>query len=102
MADLRFEDKNNQKKTLSVFASGVVTAANIGDTLFTLPAGSYVVSIDAVEADGSGVGAGGVTGIAAAGYYPTGADVVCADVASDEKIIVTYIETDLTNGQYTD
>lgn len=102
MADLRFEDKNNQKKTSSVFASGELVAANNGDTLFTLPAGSLVTSITAVESDGSGAGEGTVTGIAVGGYYPTGATVIAATVTETEKIIVEYIETELTCGTYTD
>jgi hypothetical protein len=104
MADLRFEDKNNQKKSISVFASGEVTSANDGDTLFTLPAGSFVVSIDATQVDGGGAGNGDVTGIAADTYYATGATVVLdgATIAEAEKIIVVYVETELTNGQYTD
>lgn len=104
MADLRFEDKNNQKKTYSVFASDELTAANHGDTLFTLPAGSYVKAITAVAVDNT-ASEGAVTGIAAGNYYPTGA-TVAADVdlvlGAAEKIIVEYIETELTNGQYTD
>ena len=101
MADIRYEDKNNQKKTLSVFASGVVTSANIGDTLFVLPKASYVVSVVSVESDGSGAGESTVTGITAGGYYPTGATVVLAGTTGSEKVIVTYVETELTNGQYT-
>lgn len=102
MADIRFDNKNNQKKTSSVFASGVVTAANNGDTLFTLPEGSLVTAITAVESDGSGAGEGTVTGIAVGGYYPTGATVVLATVTGSEKVIVEYIETELTCGTYTD
>lgn len=102
MADIRFNNKNNQKKTLSVFASGELTADNIGDTLFTLPEGAYVTSIASVEADGSGVGEGGVTGIIVGGYYPTGATVIASGITETEKIIVQYIETELANGQYTD
>lgn len=102
MADLRYKDKNNQKKVICAFASGALVAANNGDTLFTLPVGSLVTDITSVEADGSGAGEGTVTGIAVGGYYPTGATVIAATIDGIEKIIVTYIETELATGTYTD
>ena len=100
MADLRFNNKNNQKKTASVFASGPLTSADSG-TLFTLPEASYVTAITVIDVAG-GVGEGTVAGIAAATYYPTGAAVTISGVTETEKVIVEYIETELTNGQYTD
>ena len=103
MADLRFKDKNNQKKNLGVFASGVLGVSNIGDTLFTLPSASLVTGIYAVEADGTGVGESVLGGITEGTYYPTGATVTLASGITDsEKVIVTYVETELTTGEYTD
>ena len=94
MADLTFNDKNNQKKTRSAFASGVITtAAAMSDTLFTLPANSLVTEVYAIVETGSGtatdtvdvkvgstvvanevvVGVVGVaTGTVAKAFFPTG------------------------------
>lgn len=102
MADIRFEDKNNQKKTSSVFGSGVLTSANNGDTLFTLPEGSLVTAITVVESDGSGVGEGVVAGVAAGTYYPTGATVTISGITGSEIAVVEYVEVNLANGTYTD
>ncbi len=44
--DLRFEDKNNQKKTISVFTSGVIATATALDVLvFTLPENALVTNV---------------------------------------------------------
>jgi hypothetical protein len=130
MADLRFENKNNQKKTRSVFASGVIgTSATMAETLFTLPAASIVTAVYAVVLTASGtstdtvdvkvgstvvaneivVGTTGTkTGSVTAAYFETGGVVTVvagADAPDDVgeiKIVVEYIETELTNGQYTD
>lgn len=99
MADLRFKDKNNQKKEISVFASGVLDGEN--GTLFTLPSASYVTSITVIATDG-GTADGTVGGISDSTYYPTGATVTVSGVAGKEKVIVEYIETELTEGTYTD
>jgi hypothetical protein len=130
MADLRFEDKNNQKKTLSVFASGIIaTSATMDETLFTLPEASLVLSAKAIVITPSGavtntvdilvgstvignevvVGVAGLQeGTPAPAYFATGGSVTVvagADAPSDIgriKIVVEYIETELTSGTYTD
>jgi len=99
MADLRFKDKNNQKKEYSVFASGVLDSEN--GTLFTLPEASYVTDIVVIALDG-GIADGIVAGIATATYYPTGATVSVSGIVGKEKVIVTYVETELAEGTYTD
>ena len=99
MAITKFDNKNNQKKTASVFAA--ITSEASGE-LFTLPVGSYVTSITAVETADSTDGEAVVAGIEAGTYYPTGADVTVSGITSEELIVVEYIEIDLTNGQYTD
>jgi len=130
MADLRFNDKNNQKKEISVFASGIVaTSDTMDDILFTLPEASLVTSAyvvvltasgvltsaldikvgativaDEVAVDATGVQAG-TQGMA---YFPTGgivtvtAGAVAPDTAGSIKVIVEYIETKLSEGTYTD
>jgi hypothetical protein len=53
--DLTFNNKNNQKKEISVFASGVIsTSATMNDTLFTLPAASLVTAVYAIVTTASG------------------------------------------------
>lgn len=130
MADLRFEDKNNQKKTYSVFASGTIsTTATMSETLFTLPEASLVTNVYAIVTTASGtvtdtvdvkvgttvvanevvVGATGVaSGTVAKTYFPTGGTVTVVagadapDTAGRLKVVVEYIETELTSGEYTD
>jgi len=130
MADLRFEDKNNQKKSSCVFASGILsTAVAMDDTLFTLPEASmvtnviaYVETVSGTATDSVDVKVGstvvgnemivGVAGIGAGTvvptYFPTGGSVTVvsgADAPDTDgriKIIVEYIETELTSGTYTD
>lgn len=130
MADLRFNNKNNQKKTVSVFASGTIsTTATMDETLFTLPDASLVTAVYAIVTTGSGTSTDtvdvkvgstvianevvvGIVGIAsgtvAKTYFPTGGTVTVvagADApgtAGRFKLVVEYIETALTNGQYTD
>lgn len=130
MADLRFVDKNNQKKVDSVFASGVIaTSATMNDTLFTLPAASLVTNVYAIVTTASGtatdtvdvkvgstvvanevvVGALGVaSGTVTKTYFPTGGVVTVVagadapDTAGRIKIVVEYIETELADGTYTD
>lgn len=129
MADLRFKDKNNQKKVDSVFASGVIkTSATMNDTLFTLPPASLVTDAYAIVLTASGtatdtvdikvgstvvanevvVGALGVaSGTVAKTYFPTGGVVTVVagadapNAAGRIKIVVKYIETELSNGTYT-
>lgn len=130
MADLTFNDKNNQKKTRSAFASGVITtAADMSETLFTLPANSLVTEVYAIVETGSGtatdtvdvkvgstvvanevvVGVVGVaTGTVAKTFFPTGGIVTVvagADAPGTTgkiRVVVEYVEVELTNGQYTD
>ena len=99
MAITKFDNKNNQKKTVSTFAA--ITSEASGE-LFTLPEGSYVTSIIAIETADSTVGEAVVAGIAAGTYYPTGANVTVSGITEEELIVVEYIEVNLTNGQYTD
>ena len=130
MADLTFNNKNNQKKTRSAFASGVITtAAAMSETLFTLPVNSLVTEVYAIVETGSGtatdtvdvkvgstvvanevvVGVVGVaTGTVAKTFFPTGG-VVTVVAGADApgttgkiRIVVEYVEVELTNGQYTD
>lgn len=130
MADLRFVDKNNQKKEISVFASGIIaTSATMDEILFTLPVASLVTRAYAVVLTPSGtetdtidikvgatvvgdeivVGVAGVQeGTQTMTYFPTGGvvTVVAGDDAPDDagriKIVVEYIETELTSGMFTD
>ena len=130
MADLRFEGKNNQKKGVSIFSSDVITtSATMSDTLFTLPANSLVTAVYAVVITGSGtatdtvdvkvgttvvanevvVGVVGVaSGTVAKTFFPTGGSVTVVAGADAPgatgkvKIVVEYIETELTTGTYTD
>lgn len=130
MADLTFNDKNNQKKTRSAFASGVITTtATMSETLFTLPVNSLVTEVYAIVETGSGtatdtvdvkvgstvvanevvVGVVGVaTGTVAKTFFPTGGIVTVvagADAPGTTgkiRIVVEYVEVELTNGQYTD
>ena len=129
MADLRFEGKNNQKKTSSVFASTVIaTSATMDDTLFTLPEGALVTDAYAYVETASGtatdtvdikvgatvianevvVGSTGTKETAVNTYFPTGGSVTVVagadapDTAGRFKVIVEYIETELASGEYTD
>ena len=130
MADLTFNDKNNQKKTRSAFASGVITTtATMSETLFTLPVNSLVTEVYAIVETGSGtstdtvdvkvgstvvanevvVGVVGVaTGTVAKTFFPAGGIVTVvagADAPGTTgkiRIVVEYVEVELTNGQYTD
>lgn len=130
MADLRFEDKNNQKKSSCVFASGeVATAADMDDVLFTLPEASLVTAVYAVVTTVSGtatdtvdvkvgstvvanevvVGVAGIdSGTVTQTYFPTGGTVTVVaggdapDTAGRIKIVIEYIETELSAGMYTD
>jgi hypothetical protein len=129
MADVTFDDKNNQKKTLSILATGAIsTGAN---TIGTLPEASLVTNVYAIvttaDTDTNGsctvdvkvgstvvanevaVDATGIaSGTVAQTYFPTGGaiTVVAGAVAPDGdgvmKLVIEYIETELTNGQYTD
>jgi hypothetical protein len=128
--DARFDYKNNQKKTLSVFASGYIsTAADMDVTLFTLPVNSLVkgVYVHVYTASGTAtdtvdvkvgstvvanevvVGTTGTkTGAVTAALFTTGGTVSVvagADAPGTVGVIcvvVEYIEIDLANGTYTD
>ena len=126
--DRRFDYKNNQKKTLSAYASGVISAAAgaLSDTLFTLPVGSLVqevkvivikksatpadavkVLVGAVELTptASVVGVDGVVNTAVNKYFATGGKVSLTGTlvgTAEFKVVVTYLETELTTGTYTD
>lgn len=130
MADLRFEDKNNQKKEISVFASGVLsTSATMNDTLFTLPRASIVKAVYVQVNTASGAAtdtvdikvgstvvanevvvgtAGTKTGSVTATYFATGGSVTVVagtdvpDAAGRFKVVIEYIETELCEGSYTD
>ena len=132
MADLTFKHKNNQKKEISIFASGPITYAALAtpsDTLFTLPKASLVTNVYAIVTDAAGLGdtldvvvgttvvadeiaisaLGVASGTVAKTYFPTGGIVTCVAgagaalvEASTYKIVVEYIETELAEGTYTD
>lgn len=131
MADLRFADKNNQKKENSASASGVLsTSATMDDTLFTMPVAGLVTEVYAVVVTPSGTANSTVdvkvgstvvanelavdaTGVSvdsgfAPMYFSAGGSVsvvagaVAPDTAGRIKIVVEYLETELTSGQYTD
>ena len=130
MADLRFEAKNNQKKEISVSATAPIgTSGTMNDTLFTLPVGSLVTNVyvavlaasgvalstvdvkvgttvvaDEVVIDTVGVASGTVT----PAYFATGGSVTVVagatapDTAGSIKVVVEYVETELSEGSYTD
>jgi len=130
MADLRYEFKNNQKKTLSASVTGVFpTSSTMSDTLFTLPVASVVTRAYAIVLTPSGtatdtidikvgtttvadevvVGATGIQeGTQTKAYFPTGGAVKAIagadapDGAGRIKIMVEYFETELASGEYTD
>lgn len=130
--DIRFENKNNQKKSVSIFASGLITkalGATPDCTLFTLPKAALVTSAYAIVTDAAGTGdtldiqvgttvvaneidisaLGVATGTVTPTYFPTGGVVSAVagaggvlGAAGSYKIVVEYIETELTDGTYTD
>lgn len=128
MADLRFEYKNNQKKSSCVSATGVIaTLAALNEDLFTIPEASLVTDIKVITLAGAGVGAtvdvvingtvrGNELGVSAAGvtsatpdvYLPTGglvqvvAGATAPNTSGEIKVVVEYIETELASGTYTD
>lgn len=130
MADLTFETKNNQKKEISVFASGTIsTTATMNNTLFTLPKASLVTAVYAIVTTASGtstdtidvkvgstvianevvVGVAGIaSGTVAKTYFATGGTVTVVagadapDTAGRFKLVIEYIETELCEGSYTD
>ena len=129
MADLTYSNKNNQKKKISAFASGTIaTSATMNDTLFTLPVNSLVTAVYAIVTTASGaatdtvdvkvgstvvanevvVGVLGVaSGTVAKTFFPTGGVVTVVagadapDAIGRIRIVIEYIEVELTDGQYT-
>jgi len=127
--DLTFVNKNNQKKTKSLFASGeITTSATMSDILFTLPAQSVVRAAYAIVTAGSGTATDtvdikvgstvvanevvvGVTGIQegtlAKTYFATGGQVTVvagADAPGTTgkiRIVIEYDEIEVTSGKYT-
>jgi len=132
MADLRFESKNNQKKEGSFFASGIISkesGVTVNDTLFTLPRASLVRNAYVIVTDAAGAGdtldikvgstvianevaisaLGTIVGSVTPAYFATGGAVSVVsgaggalDAACAYKIVVEYIETELSEGSYTD
>ena len=125
MADLTFASKNNQKKTLSIFASDLCSTA--GHTFASLPQESlvtkaYVVvtkadttndsTIDvkigntvianevSVEATGTIVGSVTPTYFATGGVISFVPGAVAGAGNGEVKLVIEFIETELTNGQY--
>lgn len=131
MLDKRFEYKNNQKKEISIFASGdtVIPAGTDKEILmFTLPKSSLVVRAHAVVTVGTGdatdefdlvaneitigsiaakTAAADTIAIATPLYLPTGGKVKLVPTAALKAdasfiLVIEYIETELTDGTYTD
>lgn len=131
MADLRFEDKNEQKKTQSVFASGLISGLNTetpDDILFNLPVNSIVTDVMVLVEDAAGAGdtlditiggavvadevaisaTGLVVGSVTPAYFETGGEVKAvagagAALGADcaYRVVVKYLEIELSCGKYT-
>ena len=128
MADLRFDYKNNQKKKTSVFASGLIgrdNTATEADILFTLPKEVLItschvvivdtgVALDKLDITIGGVAYGNITDLSAAGvesvaspllYSHTGGEVAITPTlagACSYRVVLEYVELDVTDGTYTD
>ena len=128
MADLRFDYKNNQKKKTSVFASGLIERDNTAteaDILFTLPKEVLVTALNVIVVDAGaaldtlaitigGTSYGTVTDLSAAGveslatpfkYTHTGGEVTVTPTlagACSYRVVLEYVELDVTDGTYTD
>ena len=130
--DIRYSNKNNQKKESSIFASGLISCANATTPdfiLFTLPRASLVTRAYAIVTTAAGAGdtldikvgstviadeiaisaTGIVTGTVTPTYFATGGTVTLVagaggvlGAACAFKIVVEYIETELSEGSYTD
>lgn len=126
MADLTYNNKNDQKKSIAVFASGVCTTA--GHTFADLPAESLVTAVYAVVSKvdptasstidvkiGSTVVANEVPVAALATaqgvsfvpkYFATGGEIsfvagATAPAGTGEiKLVIEFIETEKTTGEY--
>lgn len=124
--DRRFDDKNNQKKTQSIFGSSVITytAGAVKDELFTLPNAALVRSANIVVLTAGTVGEKvsiklgstvvaadmaiatlGVTTAAINKYFATGGVITVEGTLTGTpsiRIEVEYVEMDLCTGEYTD
>ena len=123
--DRRFDDKNNQKKTQSVFGSSVITytAGAVKDELFTLPNAALVRSANIVVLTAGAVGEKvslklgstlvadvaiatiGVSTAAINKYFATGGVITVEGTLTGTpsiRIEVEYVEMDLCAGEYTD
>lgn len=124
--DRRFDDKNNQKKTQSVFGSSVINyaAGVVKDELFTLPNASLVRSVNIVVLTAGAAGEklsvklGSTTLAADVAITPVGVStgvinkyLAIGGVVTIEgtltgtpsiRIEVEYVEMDLCTGEYTD
>jgi len=128
MADYRLEAKNNQKKEFSSFASGIVPTSTAVDDFFTLPEASVVTraSVIVLKADSTSgatvdVVVAGVTvadevkvdavgvsdGTQANTYFATGGAATVKPGSTAPagdglmKVFFEYVETELTEGTYT-
>jgi predicted RNA-binding protein with TRAM domain len=127
MADLRRVGKNNHKKVSGNFASEVITTSDAMDEgLFTLPEAAVVTRAYAVVLKAAGTGTidikvgdtvvgdevdiktvGVQDGTQANTYFPTGGYVTvvtgaeAGDNAGRIKIVIEYVETELSTGMLT-
>ena len=128
MADLRFDYKNNQKKKTSVFASGLIERDNTtvgADILFTLPKEVLITSCHVIVVDKGvaldklaitvgGAVYGNITDLSVVGvesiaspllYSHTGGEVAITPTlagACSYRVVLEYVELDVTDGTYTD
>ena len=128
MADLRFDYKNNQKKKTSVFASGLIERGNTtieADILFTLPKEVLItschvivvnkgVALDELDITVGGAVYGNITDLSVVGvesiasplmYSHTGGEVAITPTlagACSYRVVLEYVELDVTDGTYTD
>ena len=128
MADLRFDYKNNQKKKTSVFASGLIERDNTtveADILFTLPKEVLItschvivvdkgVALDELDITIGGAVYGNITDLSVVGvesvasallYSHTGGEVAITPTlagACSYRVVLEYVELDVTDGTYTD
>jgi len=82
MNDLRFFDKNNQRKEVSAFASAPLsTSATLDDLLFTLPEAAVVTNVYAIVLTPSGVSASNIDIKVGSTVVATNLDVATAGVS---------------------
>ena len=128
MADLRFDFKNNQKKKVVAFASGLIERDDTtteADVLFTLPKEVLVTALNVIVVDAGaaldtlaitmgGASYGTITDLSAVGveslatplkYSHTGGEVAVTPTlagACSYRVVLEYVELDVTDGTYTD